>query len=52
MGCPIGSGQMGKVRTVAGMERFARLNELYFNLHTKGQTFFGDIRGQLHPVER
>ncbi|MEL6343117.1 MAG: hypothetical protein AAFV53_08270 [Myxococcota bacterium] len=21
-----------------------------FNIHTKGQTFYGDIRGQLHPM--
>ncbi len=41
----------GKVKTVAGMEHIARRSELYFNLHTKGQTFYGDIRGQIHPVK-
>ena len=40
-----------KVSTVAGMATIAREGELYFNLHTKGQTYFGDIRGQLAPVE-
>jgi CHRD domain len=41
---------LGKVKTVAGMEAIARRGELYFNLHTKGQVYFGDIRGQLMPV--
>jgi hypothetical protein len=51
-GCPIipSNPTLGKVKTVAGMETIARLGELYFNLHTKGQVFFGDIRGQLIPV--
>jgi hypothetical protein len=52
LGCPIESGKLGKVKTIAGMEQFARRSELYFNLHTKGQVFYGDMRGQLHPVER
>lgn len=39
-----------KVNTVAGMAQLARDSELYFNLHTTGQTYFGDIRGQLHAV--
>lgn len=47
LGCPIESGKLDKVKTVAGMEQFAKRSELYFNLHTKGQTFFGDIRGKL-----
>lgn len=52
-GCPIVAGvPMDKVKTIAGMETIARQGELYFNLHTKGQTFFGDIRGQLQPVTR
>ncbi|MCA9716856.1 MAG: CHRD domain-containing protein [Myxococcales bacterium] len=40
-----------KVSTVAGMAQIALERELYFNLHTTGQTFYGDIRGQLHPTE-
>ena len=52
-GCPIVTGvPMDKVKTIAGLETIARQGELYFNLHTKGQTFFGDIRGQLQPVTR
>jgi hypothetical protein len=33
------------------MQLIAEQGELYFNLHTKAQTFFGDIRGQLQRVE-
>lgn len=51
-GCPITPVIPGdKVVTVAGMAQIAAERELYFNLHTKGQTFFGDIRGQIYPVE-
>lgn len=51
-GCPITLAlPTDKVKTIAGMEAIAREGELYFNLHTAGQTFFGDIRGQLHQVE-
>ena len=50
-GCPITMAlPTDKVKTIAGMETIAREGELYFNLHTKGQTCFGDIRGQLHQV--
>lgn len=52
-GCPIVPAiPMDKVKTIAGMELIARQGELYFNLHTTGQTYFGDIRGQLYPIER
>ena len=51
-GCPITpSLPTDKVKTIAGMETIAREGELYFNLHTNGQMFFGDIRGQLHQVD-
>lgn len=40
-----------KVHTVAGMASIAMERELYFNLHTKGQTYFRDIRGQLYSVD-
>ena len=50
-GCPITLAvPTDKVKTIGGLETIAREGELYFNLHTKGQTFFGDIRGQLHQV--
>lgn len=50
-GCPIvPTIPNDKVRTIAGMELIARQGELYFNLHTSGQTYFGDIRGQFYLV--
>ena len=49
-GCPIVPGTVDKVKTIAGMQHIAQKGELYFNLHTKAQTFYGDIRGKLHPV--
>jgi hypothetical protein len=54
VGCPIipSNPILGKVKTVAGMEYIARKGELYFNLHTKGHMFYGDLRGQLIPVAR
>ena len=56
LGCVIPSPSLGtitpsKVSTVAGMAQLARDGELYFNLHTTGQTYFGDIRGQIHLVD-
>jgi hypothetical protein len=55
-GCVIGSPSLGsvapsKISTVAGMAQIAREGELYFNLHTTGHTYYGDIRGQLHRTE-
>jgi hypothetical protein len=51
VGCPIiPTIPTDRVRTIAGMEVIARQGELYFNLHTKAQTFFGDIRGQFYLV--
>ncbi|MEM9775277.1 MAG: CHRD domain-containing protein [Chloroflexota bacterium] len=51
-GCPIILAiPTDKVKTIAGMKTIADEGEIYFNLHTKGQTFYGDIRGQLQPVE-
>lgn len=50
LGCPIVPSVPGEVVTIAGMELIARQGELYFNLHTKGQTYFGDIRGQFYLV--
>ncbi len=40
-----------KIITIAGMERVASQGELYFNLHTSGQTFFGDTRGTFYLVD-
>jgi hypothetical protein len=52
LGCPIvPDAPSEKVVTIAGLEQIARKNELYFNLHTAGQVYFGDIRGQFYLVE-
>jgi len=57
MGCPIGQFNPGeflkpfdRVKTIAGMAAIAREGELYFNVHTTGQQYFGDMRGQLEVV--
>jgi hypothetical protein len=55
-GCVIPSPSLGsaaptKVSTIAGMAQIAMEGELYFNLHTTSQTYFGDIRGQIHRVD-
>lgn len=51
-GCPIVPAiPMDRVSTIAGLAQIAAEGELYFNLHTKGQVYFGDIRGQLAKVE-
>jgi hypothetical protein len=56
MGCVIGSPSLesampAKVMTIGGMADLALSRQLYFNLHTTGQTYYGDIRGQLYPIE-
>jgi hypothetical protein len=51
-GCPIlPAVPFDWVVTVAGLAQIAAEGELYFNLHTKGQVFLGDIRGQIAPVD-
>ena len=55
-GCVIPSPSLGglaptRVSTVAGMAAIAAEGELYFNLHTTAQTYFGDIRGQIHRAD-
>ena len=50
-GCPILLAVPGdRHRTIAGMAHVAAQGELYFNIHTAQQNFFGDVRGQLYPV--
>lgn len=49
VGCPVVPGLRDKVKTVAGMEHIARQGELYFNLHTYGQTYYGYMRGMVRP---
>ncbi|MDX1992761.1 MAG: CHRD domain-containing protein [bacterium] len=52
LGCPIvPSVPNDKVKTIGGMQLIAEQGELYFNLHTAGQVYFGDIRGQFSRVD-
>ena len=39
-----------QVKTLSGMEYLARKGVLYFNLHTKSHTFYGEMRGQISAV--
>ena len=55
-GCRIPSltldgGLAPKITTIGGVADIAAEGDLYFNLHTKSQTFYGDIRGQILPVK-
>ncbi|MCG9884356.1 MAG: CHRD domain-containing protein [Cyanobacteria bacterium] len=50
-GCPIIPGLPDKVKTIAGMYQIAQKGELYFNLHTTSQTYFGDVRGKLNEID-
>jgi hypothetical protein len=51
LGCPILLAiPNDKVKTIAGMQLIAEEGEIYFNLHTAGQVYFGDIRGQFSRV--
>jgi hypothetical protein len=35
--------------TLAALESLARKGVLYFNLHTRANTFYGEVRGQSTP---
>ena len=51
-GCSINRGDLpAKMVMVAGLATIAAEGEVYFNLHTKSQQYFGDMRGQIWPVE-
>ncbi len=51
-GCPIVPAiPNDRIKTIAGLAMVARHGELYFNLHTAQQTFFGDIRGDFYPAD-
>jgi hypothetical protein len=40
-----------QVKTLSGMEYLARKGVLYFNLHTKAHTFYGEMRGQIFAAK-
>jgi len=48
--CPVDVGFPTQTKTLVGMEYLARKGLLYFNLHTKAHTYYGEVRGQLFPA--
>jgi hypothetical protein len=49
--CPVEPGWPTQAMTIAAMEYLARKGVLYFNLHTKAHTFYGEMRGQIYPAK-
>ena len=49
--CPAELGFPTQTMTIAGLEYLARKGVLYFNLHTKAHTFYGEMRGQIYAVK-
>lgn len=49
--CPVEPGMPYQTRTLAGLERLASKGVLYFNLHTKAHTYYGEMRGQLYKAK-
>lgn len=50
-GCPVELGFLAQAKTIAGLEYLARKGVLYFNLHTKAHSYYGEMRGQLYPAQ-
>ncbi len=40
-----------QTKTLAGLDHLARKGVLYFNLHTKAATYYGEMRGQIYPAQ-
>ncbi|MBU8899113.1 CHRD domain-containing protein [Corallococcus sp. H22C18031201] len=49
--CPSDIGLPNQTRTLSGLEYLARKGVLYFNLHTKAHTYYGEMRGQLSVAQ-
>lgn len=48
--CPAELGFLAQTKTIAGLEYLARKGVLYFNLHTKAHTYYGEMRGQIYAA--
>lgn len=48
--CPVEPGFPIQVKTISGLEYLARKGVLYFNLHTKAHTYYGEMRGQIYAA--
>ncbi|NVJ22644.1 MULTISPECIES: CHRD domain-containing protein [Myxococcus] len=49
--CPAELGFLAQTKTLASLESLARKGVLYFNLHTKAHTYYGEMRGQLYAAQ-
>ena len=49
--CPAELGFPTQTKTLAGLEYLARKGVLYFNLHTKAHTYYGEMRGQIYSAQ-
>lgn len=49
--CPAELGFAAQTKTLASLEYLARKGVLYFNLHTKAHTYYGEMRGQLYAAQ-
>jgi hypothetical protein len=49
--CPAELGFPTQSKTIANLESLARKGVLYFNLHTKAHTFYGEMRGQIYAAQ-
>jgi hypothetical protein len=49
--CPAELGFLAQTKTLAGLEYLAKKGVLYFNLHTKAHTYYGEMRGQIYAVQ-
>ncbi|MFP2925695.1 CHRD domain-containing protein [Pyxidicoccus sp. 3LG] len=49
--CPAELGFAAQTKTLASLEWLAKKGVLYFNLHTKAHTYYGEMRGQIYAVQ-
>jgi len=49
--CPAELGFLAQAKTLASLEYLAKKGVLYFNLHTKAHTYYGEMRGQIYPAK-
>jgi hypothetical protein len=50
-GCPAELGFPTQARTIGALDYLARKGVLYFNLHTRAHTCYGEMRGHLYPAQ-
>jgi hypothetical protein len=49
--CPVDIGFPTQAMTISAMEYLARKGVLYFNIHTKTNMYYGEVRGQIHAAK-